>query len=459
MSSLQRSIHPPKGSPARTGRFALPAWVWMLILFGVLIVIQGALRKWVLPGLATPLYVAKDVALLATLGLLAEQGALRLTAPLRRTFLPILWGGFAWVVALQAFNLNVPSVAVGILGIRSYLLYSTLLIILPLALERVQRPKRVLLFVSLGLVVPVLVLGMYQYTQPVGSWINQYVADEAQAVGVLSHPRITGTFSYIGGMGAFLTFSVFLGLGMFFAGVRYQDRFYQVLGGGVLGLALIVAPMSGSRSVALGPLVPLPLTLYVLLRRRRGLAVGASLFLLVIAGAYMVTGEGWVAQGWEGIEHRMETASDQDTRVQSMLLDPIRKVTVGGVVGYGAGTTHQAAGALSSEGRVQIEGVGYEGELGRVLIELGIFGALLFLALKAWLAWIGWQTLRRSSTAWTTALSVMAFSKLFLNLGVGMIVFNHISGALYWICAGCAVWVWSRQEIQRHTPSPSTGRA
>jgi hypothetical protein len=320
---------------------------------------------------------------------------------------------------------------------------------LPMALERVRKPKRLLLFVSLGLIVPVLLLGMYQYTQPVGSWINQYVADEAQIVGVLSHPRITGTFSYIGGMGAFLTFSLFFGLGVFLAGVRYQDQFYQFLGAGMLGLSLIVAPMNGSRSVVLSPLVPLPFVLYVLLRRRRGLVIGISLFLLIGAGAYMATGNGLISEGWEGIAHRMETASDQDTRVQTMLLDPVRKVSVGGFLGYGAGSTHQGASALSSEGRLQIDGVFYEGELGRVLIELGIIGAVLFIALKAWLAWIGWQALRRASTPWTTALTVMAFSKLFLNLGVGKIVFNHVSGALYWICAGCAVWVWSRQEVER----------
>lgn len=429
-----------------------PAWVWMLVLFGILVVAQGALRKWIFPGLATPLYVAKDAALLGALVLLGEQGRFRLTAPLRHSLLPVLWGGFAVVVVLQAFNLNVSSPVVGVLGIRSYLLYSTLLVILPLVLERVRRPKRLLLMVSLTLIVPVLLLGMYQYWQPVGSWINQYVADEAQAVGVLSHPRITGTFSYIGGMGAFLIFSQFLGLGIFLAGLRFQDRFYQILGGGLLGLALVVAPMNGSRSVVLAPLVPLPFVLYELLRRRRGLVIGAGLLLLVGGGAYMATESGWGTQGWETIGYRMETASDQDTRVQSMLLDPVRKVAVGGVVGYGAGATHQAAGALSSEGRIQIQGVGYEGELGRVLIELGIFGAVLFLSLKAWLAWIGWQALCRASTAWTTALAIMAFSKLFLNLGVGMIVFNHISSALYWLCAGCAVWVWSRQEVQRNTP-------
>jgi O-antigen ligase len=204
--------------------------------------------------------------------------------------------------------------------------------------------------------------------------------------------------------------------------------------------------MNGSRSVVLGLLVPLPFVLYTILRRQRGLVVGVTLLLLTLVGAYAASESAWVTQGWEVIEHRMETASDQDTRVQSMLLDPIRKIPVGGVLGYGAGSTHQAATALSNEGRIQIEGVGYEGELGRVIIELGIFGALLFVSLKIWLTWIAWKALRRASNAWTTFLSVMAFSQLFLYLGVGMIVFNHVSSALYWICAGCAVWVWSRQE-------------
>jgi hypothetical protein len=420
----------------------------------VLIVVQGALRKWVFPELSTPLYVAKDAALLGALLLFGLRNNLRLTVPLRRSLLPVLWGGFAFVVCLQAFNFSVPSAVIGVLGIRSYLLYTTLLILLPVALDRVRRPERLLLAIFLALIAPVLLLGMYQYSQPVGSWINQYVADDVQAVGVLSRPRITGTFSYIGGMGAFLTFSLFLSLGTFLAGLRFRNRFYQLLGGSLLALALVVAPMNGSRSVVLGLLVPLPFVLYTVLRRQRGLAVGTTLLVLTLAGAFAASESAWLTQGWEVIEHRMASSSDKDTRVQRMLLDPFHKVTVGGLIGYGAGTTHQAAGALSSD-RPNIP-VGYEGEMGRVVLELGIFGALLFVSLKAWLAWIAWQAMRRASTAWTMLLSITGFSVLFLNLGAGMIVFNHISGALHWTCAGCVAWVWSRQEYQVAHRSQST---
>jgi hypothetical protein len=420
----------------------------MLGLFAVPIIVQGALRKWILPQFATPLYVAKDVALIAALVFFGHRYSFRLTTPLRRSALPLLWGAFGFVVVLQSFNLNSPSVLVSVLGIRSYLLYTTLLLLMPLALEHVERPERLVLVTS-AVVLSVLALGAYQYSQPVDSWINQYVADSANVTGVLSHPRITGTFSYIGGMGEFLLFAQFLGLGIVLAGWRYRRRLYQILGGGLFILALVVSPMNGSRSVVLGILIPLPVILFTLLGRRGGsYAVTGLLLILLVGGGFLSQSE-WAMRGWETIEYRMEHASDQETRVQTMLLDPIQKVGVGGVVGYGAGTTHQAASVLSDEGRLQIEGVSYEGELGRVIIELGVFGALFFLLVKVWFAWAAWQAMRRATTAWTLLLSVTAFGFLFLKLGVGMIVFNHIAGALYWLCAGSVVWVWSRQEVRR----------
>lgn len=427
-------------------RSSTPAWGWMLGLFAVLIVVQGALRKWFLPEFSTPLYVAKDVALLSALVLFGWRHAFCLAAPLRRTMLPLLWGGLAFVVALQAFNFNVPSLAASLLGVKSYLLYSALLVLLPVALQRVQRPQRFVTGIALGVIAPVLVLGIYQYFQPVDAWVNQYVADGMPEVEVLERPRITGTFSYLGGMAPFLSFAVFLGVGILLAGLRYKHRWYRLLGSGLLVLSLIAAPMNGSRGVVFGLLVPAPLLLYAVLRRRGS---GAVVIPLLVAGflvAYVVAQSGWASEGWETLSYRTENASDRDTRVQSILLDPVEKIEVGGLVGYGTGATHQAAVALSGAGRVQIEGVYYEGEMGRVLIELGVAGFAFFFALKAWLAWIAWKALRRTRTAWEDILSVTAFCVLFLSLGLGAIVFNHIAGALYWICAGCAVWVWSRQE-------------
>jgi hypothetical protein len=433
-------------------------WVQLVLVFVALIVVQGALRKWMFPQFSTYLYVAKDIVLLACLALFAQEHRVRLPLPVSQSLFPAIWGIFCFVVLVQAFNFNVPSIGASVIGVRSYLLYSVLLFILPVILEQLSERRSTLKWMMIVGITPVLLLGWYQYFQPVDSWINQYVASDAKAASVLSRARITGTFSYIGGMSAFLVFSLFTATGALLAGLKHNYRPYQIVGGALLALALVVAPMNGSRSVVLGGLIPLPFLLVSILRERGKSHALTGLIILLSIGGLVYSQTDVFTQGWETIEHRLENASDRDTRVQSMLLDPIRKIPVGSIFGYGSGSTHQAATAVSEQGKISIEGIGYEGELGRVIIELGVFGALLFLALKAWLSWISWKALLRSRSVVETFLGATSFCMLFLNLVAGeKIVFNHVNSALYWICAGCVIWVWSRQELRiRHQRQPVT---
>jgi len=421
----------------------------MLGLFALLIILQGALRKWWLPGLSTPLYIAKDVALMGALVLFGARNGFHLPRPLRTTMLPALWGSFAFLVLLQSFNGNFPSIIGSAVGARSYLLYTTLLILMPVAMESIRRPRRWVLGIAFAVVIPIMILGIYQYNQPIDVWINQYVSDDQQLAAVSGRPRITGTFSYLGGMASFLTTSLFLGIALTITGFLYNQRLYKWVGIVVFGLALIVAPMNGSRGVVLGALVPLPLVLYALFKKRGGGVAVAGLAFLILVGGYTITQSTWASQGWDALQERAENASDRDTRVNSMLMDPVKKIPVGGLVGYGTGSTHQGAGFLAPGGRINISGVHYEGEFGRVIIELGVVGGALYFILKLMIAWLAWQALLRAATPWHTLLGILTFSALFLPVISGMIVFNHISGAIYWLCAGIAVWLWSKQEVLR----------
>jgi hypothetical protein len=397
----------------------------------------------VLPSLSVPLYVAKDLVLLGGFTLFLKQHGFRLPAAAKRSVLPLLWGGLAFIVCLQAFNLRIPSAAVGVLGIRNYLLYSVLLVMVPMALQYIQRPRRLVTAVGLGIIAPVLVLGFYQYTMPVDHWINQYVAVGAPVASIEGDPRITGTFSYIGGMGSFLVLALALGTAVFVAGIRRGDRWYQIVGPPLLGLAVIVAPMNGSRSVVFGFFLAVPFLLYRAFQKgsRSSLLLGISA--LLILGGYTTTQSDWATQGWSTFEERVETASDQDTRIKSMLWDPIEKSHI--FIGYGSGATHPGAVALSSEGRVHIPGVAYEEELGRAIIELGLLGGMFFFGLKLWILWMTWDGMRRAQNSWEDILCMTAFIVVFLHLIVEKIVFNHIGGSIYWLCAGSALWVWCRR--------------
>lgn len=438
------STHSRDSARQAAARRTHPAWMYLLCGFAVLIVVQGALRKWILPGYATPLYVAKDLVLLGGFGLFLDQYGFRLPAAAQKTALPLLWGGLAAIVCVQAFNLRVPSPAVGLLGIRNYLLYSVLLVMVPMALQYVRRPRRVVTIVGLVVVAPVLALGFYQYTMPVGHWINQYVATGAPVNAISGDPRITGPFSYIQGMGTFLVFSLAFGAAVFIAGIRRGERWYQILGAPLLVFALVVAPMNGSRSVIFGFALAIVFVLYRALQRGRRTSIVVGICLLVLVGGYAATEAEWATQGWNAFEQRVETASDQGTRVGSMLWDPIEKVHI--LLGYGAGSTHPGASALSASGRVYPEGVSYEEELGRVIVELGLIGGVLFFGLKLWILWMTWDAMGRARNSWEDILCMTAFTVAFLHLVVEKIVFNHIGGSIYWLCAGAALWVWSRRD-------------
>jgi len=428
-----------QNAPQRRG---LPVWLYLLCGFGVLIIVQGALRKWMFPDFSAPLYIAKDVVLLGALWGFFDRYGFRLPSAAKQSMLPYLWGGLAIIVCLQAFNLRVPSVGVGLLGIRSYLLYSVLLVMMPMALQHVRNSKRVVTVLGLVVVAPVLTLGFYQYTMPIDHWINRYVNVGASIDRLADDPRITGTFSYVSGMGTFLVFALGFGTAISLAGIRRRDRYYQVLGIMLLGFALVVAPMNGSRSVVFGVFLAVPFALYRALQggRRSSIILGACV--LVIGFGYIGTQTEFATQGWEAFQYRVET-SETEGRVESMLQDPLEKTHI--FLGYGAGSTHVGARALSAEGTVQIPGIDYEEEPGRVIIELGLIGGVVFLCLKLWILWMTWDGMKRAKNSWEDIICMTAFIVAFLHTTVEKIVFNHVGGSIYWLCVGAALWVWSRR--------------
>src|SRR5258707_689547 len=97
----------------------------------VLLVVEGAIRKWLFPGAQDLVYLAKDVILLgAYAGFVRQRAQLRYRPPA----LPILYSALAFgavVGLLQIFNPRLPNLMVGAFGFKAYFLYVPILFILP----------------------------------------------------------------------------------------------------------------------------------------------------------------------------------------------------------------------------------------------------------------------------------------------------------------------------------------
>ncbi len=424
-------------------------WKWLVGVFFVLVLVDGALRKWVLPSQSAALFVLKDMVLWGGFVFYAlQRSPLELPKPLQRTGVPLLLGGYIFIVLLQAFNPRLPNLSVSALGLKAHLAFLPLVVLMPALLaEATERHfLRGLWGYTLMLVLPLAALSVYQFFQPPSAWINQYVREMGSIATVAGHARVISTFSYIGSHTAYLTFNAFLSAGILFAGLRTNRRDLYWMGGLLLGATFVVLPMAGSR----GPIVIILVVLTVLLtitesKYSSSLRFVATALLIVVA---VVQGTG-LTEGWEVLVERTVEASDTENRFEGVLLGPIQGIKRAGVFGYGAGSAHQAAvqfvpGAFSQtwlpEGSI-------ENGIVRLITELGALGWLLLISLKTTLLYLAYQTLQRSRRPLETVVGVTAFCFILAKLPFP-VVYNAVAGSLYWGTVGAMLGVWSVQDVR-----------
>src|SRR5678816_824951 len=146
--------------------------LWRLCVFGALflVIVEGAIRKWLLPGLSEVVYFAKDGVLLLAYGLFLLAPRERFEA---RSFpgLGILLAVTAAWIVFEAFNVMLGSSIVGAFGVKCYLWYVPLLFLVPHLFESTNQIERFLRR-SLLLRIPVCILGFAQFFSPADSPIN-----------------------------------------------------------------------------------------------------------------------------------------------------------------------------------------------------------------------------------------------------------------------------------------------
>lgn len=425
-------------------------WKKLVGLFFLLVILDGALRKWVLPSYATVLLLLKDVVLWGGFLVYAwKRDPLELPRPLQSTLVPGLLASYVFIVCLQAFNLHQPNIIVSAIGLKAHLAYLPLVVLLPALVAQISEREGLHFLWKYGLFLylPILVLCVYQFFQPKTAWINQYVREMAAVATIEEHPRITGTFSYIGSLAPYLRFNGYLSAAILLAGIQWGRRKLAVLGGLLLAGTFVVLPMTGSRGnvlLVVGGLV----TLFLIVRLKRGrrLRIFGGIILISVITIQGFGGSA-LLEGWEALSSRVDPAGVEDAqgRTLSLLLAPFKRMEEAGIFGYGVGTQHQAAGRFVL-GRGAF--VGTDNGALRLLSEIGVLGWIVLLSLKSLLLYFAFQSVRRSQGPLELILGATAFCMLLSNLWLP-VIFRLVSSALYWGSAGAMLGVWSVQEARK----------
>lgn len=426
-------------------------WRALFWVFLLLVILDGALRKWVFPQQGDLVYVAKDGVIAVAALLCFVQRGPRLPDNLRQTWLPAWLTLYLLWAVVSCFNPHLPATAVSLLGFRSHVLYASLLFLAPVAFAvdtDNEKLLRVVARFALWLVAPILLFGAYQYFHPVDSWVNRYAVEtklsDIATAGTLGRARITGTFPYITGMATFIILNIGVGLGLVLGAFRFGGKQLR-LGALILALAVTVAPMTGSRATLYLPALALPVLLFqamtgeALRRYAATTALVCGLFLVFVSNTSL-------SQGWVSFGERVQEAGDTRGRVDALVRGPIQHIKEGGWLGFGAGATHQAAPRLvqSTTPYEWLPTTDFEEENGRIALELGVVGLVFYLGVKLTLLRLAIQASGRAESAAEALIGSVGVVFLGSHLFVS-VVFNPVAAAFYWTISGTVIALWSRQ--------------
>ncbi len=213
----------------------------LIWIYALLLIFEGALRKWVLPGYSDALLVVRDPVAILIYLLALGRGALPINGW-------VLTTGFMAVAAvLGSFLAGQDNLLVTAYGLRTNFLHLPLVWVMATVLTRrdVERLGKALLLLA----IPMTVLMVLQFESPPDSYINRGVGMEegvGQIYGALGHIRPPGFFSFITGPNLYFPFAAAL----LFHQFKARHRLWWPLLV-VCGLAVVIAlPVSISRTLA-----------------------------------------------------------------------------------------------------------------------------------------------------------------------------------------------------------------
>jgi hypothetical protein len=421
----------------RPAEFLLLRWMIGGVL--LLVIIEGALRKWFLPQLSEFIYFAKDGLMLLTLGvyLISRKNFERV--PARSGLHQFVLLAFCGI-AFSAIGSS-ESPLLSIFGASAYLIFVPLIFLVPHAFQTTQEFER-FMWLYLFLAIPLGVLGTVQFASPPDALINRYAWSEEDYVSVFgdegSHARITGTFAYISGYTAYLQIVGTLLLPLV-AGARTTVSFWIPVCSFVLVVGNIA--MSGSRAPAY--ILAAVIAVYALAalqnsdetaRLRRALLIGSVVVALAVPFYF--------SDAVQAFKNRMETSDEELVDRVFQHHDIFLKVpTFAGVLGFGPGFTHPGTAGLRRYlglGDPPPESMLFEAEYVRIMVEIGWLGWLVWYAFRLYVIWL---LLRVFLTLKMPRLRLWALAAVLTHLVslTGGVVLNHVFSVYAWFLAGFAL--------------------
>jgi hypothetical protein len=404
-----------------------------------ILVIEGVLRKWILPQASEFIYFLKDLVLFgAYLHYYILSNSQRQLLIKHRIVSILVIFVTGWCT-YQAFNPSLGSPIVALFGMKAYLFYIPLIWMLPNLFQSEEELYKFLRS-HLFLLIPVCILGVAQFFAPPSSPLNIYTPGTAQGVATFGSEdnnsvRITGTFSYISTYGIYLAACFSLIIPMIF---RNQSKLWHWVTIVELLLLLVNSLMTGSRSTVFLQVLMLLGYFGIQFLNKPASTLHSLKKFLPLAIIVAIAASIWFRPAIDAFWLRTTGNQDVSGRVSGTFLEPVEFIKYTGLDGYGTGATHQATPMLRKILNLppgEVIPVGYESEMGRVTLELGPFGFLFWYGLRVSTAIALWNVYLNLQRPFLRQLALTAFLFQAIQFN-GPLVFNYAFSLYYWFFTG-----------------------
>ncbi|MBS7566459.1 hypothetical protein KHS38_18790 [Mucilaginibacter sp. Bleaf8] len=352
--------------------------IWV---FFYLLIFEGALRRWVLPGLATPLLLVRDPVAIWIIYKAWEKKLI----PVNGYIVSMVIVGVVSMFTAVFFGHG--NLFVALYGSRIWLLYFPLMYVIGVIFTR----EDVLLFAKryMWLSIPMTVLITLQFYSPQSAWVNRGVGGNTEGAGfsgAMGFFRPPGTFSFASGVGSFYSA---LASFVFYYCLDTKNVNKKLLIASIISL-LIAVPISIIRGLFFQVGVTLVFMLLAALRKPKlmakvvpALIAGFMLIILLSQLPFFQTAT-------EAFTERFTVANESEGGVEGVVGDRY----LGGMIaaftkaaeqpfwGYGSGMGTNVGGTLLT-GKQSFYGViNGEIEWQRVVGELGLLMGVVVIFIR-----------------------------------------------------------------------------
>ena len=352
---------------------AIWVYFWLLIF-------EGALRKWVLPGLAAPLLIVRDPIAIYVL---------------YKSYQTMVWKPNTyvfsiWIVTLIAFVTALVvghgSPVVAIYGARITLIHFPMIFVIGRVLDREDVVK--IGFVMLWLTVGMTVLVAIQFFSPQSAFVNRGLAGDTAGSGFSGAAgffRVPGTFSFTNGLSIFYGLAVAI-IAFFWISTEEQRNKRLVLIIATISIFAAV-PLSISRTVMFEIAVSVAFLLAAATKTPKLLSqlvtgiIGGFILLLILSNF------SFFQTATIAFTERFTGANETEGGLDGVFIDRF----LGGMVGaitdtnssfFGAGLgmgTNAGSQLLTGSAQFLIS----EGEWGRLIGEMGLILGMVMVVVRA----------------------------------------------------------------------------